>query len=211
MLSNKLPSKLPSTPKPKNPNNAKPKPLIDQIGDELTQAGIQVYSYEKASETRNQEHQLLTNQINYTNQQIHFFKQCYIPQILESLYNGKIGNEEQARIHEKLYGYLVSVENSLAEIEHPKDVSGTDSGGKNSSKNQIHNSSGEILTLDDAKKAFLQTKNEFNALRNKFQEEKRKNIDLKNQQTEAVENYMNNISKIDDCVVQLKQLFDCEM
>ena len=62
----------------------KPKPLLDQIGDELDEAGVQIYSYEQANKVRDQEQQLLTNQINYTNQQIHFFNQCYLPQILDS-------------------------------------------------------------------------------------------------------------------------------
>ena len=99
-------------------SSKKPKPLLDQIGDELDEAGVQIYSYEQANKIRDQEQQLLTNQINYTNQQIHFFNQCYLPQILDSLYQGKISQNDRTRIHEKLLDYLIDVEHSLAEIEH---------------------------------------------------------------------------------------------
>jgi len=202
---------------PKVNAKKKPKPLLEQIGDELDQTGLTIYSFEEASNTRNQEHLLLTNQINYTNQQIHFFKQCYLPQILESLYNGKITNQEQGKIHETLCGYLVSVEHSLAEIEHPKDESEEmqlnggvliDGGVQIDGRMQINDKNCQILSLEDAKTAFVQSKKEFQELKHKFQNEKRKNNDLKKQQTVAVQNYLNNISKIDDCVVQLKDLFD---
>jgi len=194
-----------------NPSSNKPKPLIEQIEDELDETVEKVVSCEKASRTRSQEHQLLANQINYTNQQIHFFKQCYLPQILDDLYTGKIGNQEHQKIHETLCNCLISVENSLAEIEHPRDgmISGEGiSGEKVDLENGEKTVTCEIMTLEDAKLAFLQSKSEFTQLKKSFEYEKHKNAELKNQQSLAVQQYLDNISKIDDCVVQLKQIFD---
>lgn len=185
----------------------KPKPLIEQIEDELDETGGKVYSCEQASQTRSQEHHLLNNQVNYTNQQIHFFKQCYLPQILDSLYTGKIGDQEHQKIHQTLCNCLISVENSLAEIEHPRDgqiVAGAEKHSEDGEKMVTC----EIFTLEDAKLAFLQSKNEFTQLKKSFEYEKHKNAELKNQQSLAVQQYSDNISKIDDCVVQLKQIFD---
>merc|ERR1712061_518871 len=140
-----------------------PKPLLDQIGDELDEAGVQIYSYEQANKVRDQEQQLWTNQINYTNQQIHFFNQCYLPQILDSLYKGKISQDDRVRIHEKLFDYLIDVEHSLAEIEHPKDGENLleDKKLRNSKNNMENESNTKIVTLEDAKQAFNQSKLDF--------------------------------------------------
>jgi hypothetical protein len=197
---------------PNPPHSSKPKPLIEQIEDELDETGGKVYLCEEASQTRSQEHNLLNNQVNYTNQQIHFFKQCYLPQILDSLYTGKIGEQEHHKIHETLCSCLISVENSLAQIEHPRDDDGRiDTGGDNSGNGEFVVGgivTYEIVTLEDAKSAFSQSKNEFTQLKKSFEYEKHKNADLKNQQSLAVQQYLDNVCKIDDCLVQLKQIFD---